>query len=295
MKTTTIAAMLVFMATPSMGLAANDLRAAQDTTLTYHGRKIMVSDDGKNLSVSVTDGKGGSTSQIYVSTSDSARREQTWQVEDDFDMSIIELLPRRGRKSKYDFRAHSQNFYVGFNHAIGAGVDNALGRSTEIGFTPIAKQHKHSEKSGMWYGLGFNWRNYRLDDNRRFAYENHKVEIRDAADTVDVATSRLRTFRFCVPVAYEWQPAGGNKFFIQAGAVLEIAPSARLFTEYKMNGVKHKDRDNSLNHNVLGCSIIASLGYGHWGLYGRYTPTPLFSSKNGPDFTSLSFGLRYCF
>lgn len=296
MKTTTIAAMLAFMAIPSMGLASNSDShgAAPDTTLTYRGRKITVSDDGRNLSVSVTDGKGGNTSQIYVSTSDSARREQTWQVEDDFDMGIADLLPRMIKKNKSAFCAHSQSFYVGFNNAIGAGVDNALGRSIEIGFTPIARQHRHSAKSGMWYGLGFNWRNYKLDDNRRFIYARHKVSIADAADTIDVTKSRLRTFRFCIPVAYEWQPAGGNRIFFQLGGTLEIAPSARIFTEYRVNGTKHKDRDKSLNHNVLGGSIFASLGYGDWGLYARYTPTPLFSSKNGPDFTSLSFGIRYC-
>lgn len=67
---------------------------SNDTTLTYRGRRIVVSDDGQNVSVSVNDNRGRSLTQVYVSTSDSTRKEETWQVENDFTFS--DLLPATG-------------------------------------------------------------------------------------------------------------------------------------------------------------------------------------------------------
>lgn len=265
-----------------------------DTTIIYQGMEVTIGGDETSLSVDVKDSKGNNVSQVYVSNSDSTARVQTWNVDDRFTFS--DLLPSNwGGRAKSSFSAHSDYFYVGFNKAIGGDVDNEVWYSTEIGFNVISHEHAHGANHGIWYGLGFNWRNWRLSDDRMFTYRDKKVTANAAPDTMDIDFSRLRTFRFNIPVAYEWQNLGGKPFFIQVGAEAEISPMVRLKTTYKsVSGDDRTIRHNDIRHNILGCSVFATLGYKDWALYARYIPTPLFSSKRGPDFTALTFGIRYC-
>lgn len=265
-----------------------------DTTFTYRGMAVTLSGDEGSISVDVKDGKGNSVSQVYVSSSDSTARVQTWNVDDSFTFS--DLLPRNWRgHRKSSFSAHSDYFYAGFNKAFGGDVDNEIWYSTEIGFNVISHDHACGANHGLWYGLGFNWRNWRLDGDRWFTYSNKKVATAAAPDTMDIDFSRLRSFRFNIPLAYEWQSLGGKPFFIQVGAEAEISPMVRIKTTYKTTAgddrtIRHKD----IRHNILGCSVFATFGYKDWALYARYIPTPLFSSKRGPDFTALTFGIKYC-
>lgn len=267
-----------------------------DTTLTYRGRRIVVTDDGHNVSVTVNDAKGRSLSQIYVSSSDSTRKEETWQVENDFTFS--DLLPRNWSAkitNHRSFSAHSDYFYMGFNNAIGGNVDNAMTRSSEIGFNVISNEHAHGSGHGISYGLSFNWRTYRIDDGRFFNWDDRskKLSVAEQSDTIDVSMSRLRTFRFMIPVDYEWQDFGGKPFFVKVGIALEITPTARVKNSCHVDGHSKTFKENHLRHNILGGSACVSAGYKDWGLYVRYVPTPLFSSKHGPDFTSLTFGISY--
>lgn len=269
---------------------------SNDTTLTYRGRRIVVSDDGHNVSVSVNDNRGRSLTQVYVSTSDSTRKEETWQVENDFTFS--DLLPRNwSAKISHHrgFSAHSDYFQMGFNNAIGGSVDNAMTRSSEICFDIISNEHSHGNGHGISYGLAFNWRTYRIDDGRWFSWDDHakKLSVAEPSDTIDVSMSRLRTFRFMIPVDYEWQDFGRKPFFVKVGLALEITPTARVKNTCHIDGHSKTFKDNNLRHNILGGSVSAAAGYKDWGIYVRYIPTPLFSSKHGPDFTSLTFGISY--
>lgn len=268
--------------------------AAPDTTVTYRGRKIVVTDDGNKLSVSVSDQRGKSLSQIYVSTSDSARSEETWNVDDEFEFK--DLLPWGQSRSKKEFKAHSHFFNAGFNTTFDGGMENALTRSSEIGFNIMSREHQHTPSRGIWYGLGFNWRTMRLDDGSWYNWDAKmkKVRVAEAVDTMDVTVSRLRTFRFMIPVAYEWQDLGGKPFFIQIGLSLELVPTARLYTSYKVDGHSKRIKDNDLRHNILGGSAFAKFGYHRLALYASFVPTPLFSSSHGPEFKTLTFGLCYC-
>lgn len=289
-------ALPTIMTTAATAKAANPNTIADaDTTVTYRGRKIVVTDDGNKVSVSVSDTKGKSLSQIYVSTSDSARNEETWSVDDDF--TFKDLLPWSSPRKKGGFDAHSKFFHAGFSHTFDTGIDNAMSRSSEIGFNVISREHQHGPGHGMWYGLSFNWRTFRLDDGRFFDWDAKakKLNVTEVQDTMDVTMSRMRTFRFMIPIAYEWQNFGGKPFFVQIGVALELVPTARLYTEYEVDGECKKMRDNDLRHNILGGSAFARFGYKKLGLYANFVPTPLFSSKHGPEFKTLTFGLCYFF
>lgn len=278
--------------------------ALTDTTIEWRGVKVILKDKRESVNIDITDANDrDATPTLSVVAEDICED----LPEDDNDFFLDTDLFNRRRKQSRAFDAHSQSFYVGFCSALGAdNFENSVGCSIEIGFDILTFDYGHGArvledgtktqpKRGLWFGLGFNWRTYRMDGRKWFRQDDGEtVTVSNLPDSVSLDRSRLRTFRFVLPVAYEWQRLGDTKMFVQVGAAAEIAPMARIKTEFNVGRAGYEDRFEELHHNVLGCSVFAAWGVGDWGLYVRYVPTKLFKKEHGPEFTNLSFGLRYC-
>lgn len=293
----TIIALATLMALTISAKAEENTTAKVDTTINYHGMVINLGDDNGQLTVGVKDTQGRDASQVYVYKQDSTRTEETWQVEEDLDFKFSDLLPakRSARRAHKSFDPHSSNFHVGFNQVLDDGADYNLGRSTTLGFNIGIEEFSVGANNGLWIGLGFDWRNYRIDDERWMLCTDKKVVIEQAPDTVETDVARIRTFAFTIPIVYEWQDLGGKPFYIQLGVEPSIAPSAMLKTEYKVGTDKREMKEKHLSHNILGCTGVFAIGYKDWGLWARYTPTKVFSEKHGPELKTLSFGVQYTF
>ena len=67
-------------------------------------------------------------------------------------------------------------------------------------FTPI-----HRDNWGFITGIGLDWRNYVMNDNRYFTKQNGQIKIVPCPEDAHLDFSRLKTVDLTIPLLIEWQ------------------------------------------------------------------------------------------
>lgn len=250
---------------------------------------------------------GGEYKPVYEGVFSDGKSYEKWTVLEEIGIQLPFISKTGIPKKKYSMEAHWAGIGWGFLNVSDADLNlNNIGglslkseASNEFYFNLIEKiLPLYRNNIGLTTGLGFMWRNYFLDMNKRLVESNGVTSVEDAPAGVQYEYSRLRTFNITIPVLLEWQPALGNnhKLFVSAGVVGGI----NTFASYK---VKYKDGSNTIRRvegkgmNVAPISLdfLGQIGYGSWSIYAKYAPFSLFQSEKGPDVRPVSLGLTLNF
>lgn len=152
-----------------------------------------------------------------------------------------------------------------------------------------------SNKFGLTTGLGFEWNNYRFDNNVVLKKEGNDL-IDDYESTPrDYTKSKLVVNYLNLPLLLEYQTnrfSKKNSFHIGAGlqAGLRIGSHTKLV--YQDDGRKKKDKDPGDYHiNPFKYDLMVRIGWGKLNLHANYSLNTLFKNNRGPELYPFAVGI----
>ena len=121
-----------------------------------------------------------------------------------------DLISRKKKDKRKRFDPHWSGIGFGFCNAMGRGMkflDSPTGISLDFSgsfeifwnfvtiFTPI-----HRDNWGFITGIGLDWRNYVMNDNRYFTKQNGQIKIVPCPEDAHLDFSRLKTVDLTIPL-----------------------------------------------------------------------------------------------
>ena len=171
------------------------------------------------------------------------------------------------------------------------GVNIQGGSSWEIFFTPleIDVYLNRRQRDFVSFGLGFDWRNYRMTNNTRFVLaEDGHVGLGNYPEGADPKFSRIKVFSISVPLLYHHK--FGEEWGFGAGAVFNWNTYASIKTKYKMDGGTHKFIDKNIGQRRFTVDYMAIIYNPLFDFYVKYCPQDVLKEP-GVKFRALSIGL----
>jgi len=183
---------------------------------------------------------------------------------------------------------YTGGFVVGWNDAL--GIDNAMGRSIDIGWlSVIGALYNTGHGQRITMGLGIDWRNYRLNSDKRFIDDGKTLTIGAYPDGATSRLSRVKVFSLTMPLLFKQRLF--DKVDIFAGPVVNFNVRASVLTQYTLDGEKFKESRTGIHQVPVMVDIMGGLKWRGIGCYVRYSPCHVIKEQYGPSFTPLTVGV----
>jgi hypothetical protein len=202
---------------------------------------------------------------------------------------------RSKRTSKMGSSLHMN---VGLNTMVGAdkGYDFSLWPSFEYGVSITRDWRPHGPKNEFSFGLGVDWRYYRVSDKSLHWTKdanNFMTLAPYAAGQTDTRSS-LFVFSVQVPLLYTHYFDKKRDWALTVGAVVNWNAMGEALYSYEEDGEEHDvtiSKSGMKPFTVDGVVMVDT----PWlpMLYCKYSPMTLFKNDRGPKMHQLSFGI--CF
>ncbi len=206
------------------------------------------------------------------------------------DESLLDLGQGKDQNDRW-----TMHFNLGVNVPTGApdGVKFAPFRSWEVGWT--VGQYDYTPKNWSTtfsVGLGLEWDNYTLkghDD--MFAKVNDKVVIGNAyGGNIEDLSSRVHVLALTMPLLIKQRLA--KNFAITVGAQLNWNYYSRLTNKYKDGDDECNISTKDIGTRPITVDLLGMVHINRVAVYCKYAPMSALKSDRGPEFQSLSFGIR---
>jgi hypothetical protein len=213
---------------------------------------------------------------------------------------------------KPKFRGHWSGFEMGINafanedYSIFDGkeqpatnnfMDLNLAKSIAVNLNFLQYDislQKTKTNIGLVTGMGFEWNNYRFDQNITLQEIDGIIYPKSIDEDWSVKKSKLTTLYLTVPLLMEFQIPVKNdhKIHMSAGLVGGLRLGTHTKIKYKRKGNTHKDKDrDDYNLQAFRYSAQVRLGYRVINLFASYGMTDLFRKNKGPELTPYTIGL----
>lgn len=261
-----------------------------DTTIVYNGHTVTITDDSLN------NGNDGESSY--------QTEYEEWTIMESFNLPFINLInSNKDNSSEINkhinkFQSHICGFNVGFTNALNTAenFNTNMGRSVELGFIFCEQAIPFSINTGLTFGLGFNWRNYKIDDNCWMRKNGGFVTVEKLPEGYDLKYSKLRVFSINLPMVFELQQKSGNGFYGYVGTQADFRLARRVVNKYSdEDGNSRKNTAKHVRTLPVGCDLIAQIGCKDIAIYGKYSITSLFEDGRGPIGKAITVGARLMF
>lgn len=153
------------------------------------------------------------------------------------------------------------------------------------------------EHFGFVTGLGFQWYNYRFQDNTVLVSDSSTIfGYQDTSSNRSYNKSKLTANYLVVPILFEYQSNSGhnsNSFHISAGVIGGIrigSHSKQVYTENGNGTVKPKVYD-SFYLQPFRLDATARIGWGPVNIYANYSIIEMFRVNRGPKLYPFTVGL----
>lgn len=182
---------------------------------------------------------------------------------------------------------------VGFVTPVAApdGMKTDMCSSFEIFFEPLAVSFASENRRHVFsVGVGFDWRNFRLDGDRRFAkdaWDNLVVGPYPEGAAADY--SRIKLFSLTLPFRYRYYFT--KDLSLGLAVIMSSNSYASIETRYKQDGLRMREFDKHIHQKKVMADFMLDLAWRGWGVYVKVSPCRVLETALGPDFRSLSFGV----
>lgn len=188
---------------------------------------------------------------------------------------------------------------VGFTSAVGTAdqLNIPVGPSWEF-MWDIAHIQIHPWKElGHHFktGIGLDWRNYRMTDQKRFVeMSDGQIDVTPYPQGSEPDFSRIKVLSLTVPFTYGFYPSRKGLFRgFEVGPVLNFNVYSSIKTRYSVNGENQKDFTKGLHKNPVTVDFMLKLRMRYFGFYAKYSPCNVLDTAYGPKFKSVSFGIYF--
>jgi|WetSurMetagenome_2_1015567.scaffolds.fasta_scaffold58234_1 hypothetical protein len=152
---------------------------------------------------------------------------------------------------------------------------------------------------GIVTTLGFNFNNYRFDNNGTITKNSSTgiTEWEPNTSGYDYEKSKLATIYATVPVILEAQIplSNGHPLNFGVGVIGGIKLGSHTKVVYEHNGRQKDKVHDDFNLNLLRYGVTARAGYKMMQFYGTYYLSPLFETGKGPQLYPFEVGLALTF
>ncbi|MBP5388552.1 MAG: hypothetical protein J6Y97_14390 [Prevotella sp.] len=193
------------------------------------------------------------------------------------------------KNSKVDVTGHFA-FGMVLPTNVSSGMDFPGGKSWEIYFSPLDFEFylNKSKRDYISFGIGFDWRNYRMTDKTRFVkIGDDQVGLGTYPEGADPKFSRVKVFSLSFPLLFQHE--FGKDWGFGLGPVLNWNTYGSLKTKYKMDGGEHKFTDKHIGQRKITVDFMALFKNPLFDIYLKYCPTDVLKDSD-LKFRSLSFG-----
>ena len=150
------------------------------------------------------------------------------------------------------------------------------------------------KKTQLQMGFGVNWRNYRMkNENRFFKQDDNQLIIAPYPNGANIEFSRIKIFSMTLEMLVAQYFTKNIK--VTAGPVVNFNSHGSIKTRYKLNGEGHKETSSNINQNAVTIDFKAEVGVDPVSLYFKYSPQNMLDTNYGPEFHSMSAGIKLTF
>lgn len=183
---------------------------------------------------------------------------------------------------------YTGGFVVGWDNA--SGIDVNMGRSMELGWlNVIGAKFNTGHGQRITFGLGIDWRNYRLNNDQRFVDNGDALVVDTYPDDATNRLSRVKTFSLTMPVLFRQRIF--NKTDIFLGPVVNFNVRASVLTQYKIGEEKFKVSHTCLHQVPVTVDILGGIKWKFIGAYVRYCPCHVLQERYAPAFNTFTAGI----
>lgn len=279
---------------PQLGLLANPATES-DTLVVEKPNKVTIVTTDSLQRVRV-EGREDDPAYSYTSTLqivDSNFVSSTSLNKEDFTLGFSwPKFAKRATKDQptYQLTAHwAIGFVNGLDMPKPGDVD--MGNSAELWFFFDNEIRPWKNNHIFSFGIGLDWRNYRMSDNYRF------VKTADAMNAIEPLPegaspkfSRIKVFSLNFPIRYQYQ---ARNWGFSLGPVFNFNTSSSIKTKYKLNGEKHKEKESNVHPQFFTVDFMGTIDTPIITFYVKYSPCNVLQSDYGLKFKSLSLGFLF--
>lgn len=274
-----------------------------DTTIVVNNRQIKVSENDGKINIEVYSISGDTLSRIYETIYTDSTKTTRWEIGESINFPFSDYIGKKKKKSN-DFSPHWAGVGFGFVNAMDShfkflnsqapnGVSLDFGESFEIFWNVFdIAVPLYKDRFGMVFGFGLDWRNYKMNEDKRFIYSDHRIGIETMPEGSTLSYSRLKTVDIVLPVLFEYQiKPGCNAIYIQGGAHVNFRTHSSLKTRFTSDDLAQKYFKDGIGSNPVNIDLVLKAGFRNIGFYVKYSPNKMFESHKGPDMRSFSTGV----
>lgn len=281
------------------------LAAECDTTVIFNQKSIHIKDSADIVSVSVYEGENP-YNKFYESRHIDGKKQTSWELSESVSFPFSDLITGKKEKKRQRFSPHWSGIGFGFCNAMNSnlsflnspnGVALDFSNSFEIFwnfatiFTPL------NNNWGFITGLGIDWRNYVMNENRYFTKQEGQISVVPCPEGANLEFSRLKTVDLTVPLLIEWQTRAllHGPVFFSLGPVIGIKTYSSVKTKYRLGDEKVQYFNKNIKPNPINLDIMAQGGYGTFGFYVKVSPFCIMQKNHAPEMRAFSTGVMLHF
>ncbi len=275
--------------------------AQNDTLVINQPQKVtIISSD--SLQRVVVNGKKGDDDFVYQNTIrlvDANYESQTSISHDHWELiPSVKIGKKKEKVSSKDYHysytnAISAHLGVGFTcpTQVDERIDFSTFKSWEF-FATIAQWDHFFDRRHhniMSFGLGIDWRNYRITDDLLFTKgPDGNVTVGKYPLDFEPKFSRIKVFSLTATLRYEHD--FGDGFAIGFGPIFNYNAYASIKTKYKYMGDKVQRMEKNIRQRPITIDWMLNLRVADFPFYVKYSNDDVLKD-GGVKFRSLSFGL----
>lgn len=208
---------------------------------------------------------------------------------------------RKDKSDKFDghwsgvdfgFNSFAKTDYSMYNPSDKDFMSLNQGKSLEFDFNFYQFDLGLGKYVGFVSGMGFSFNNYRFENPYTLKRGQQLTEPM-ALNPENLSKTKLAVSYLNVPLLLEFQipmKHHEDQLYISGGLIGGVKLGSH--TKVKYGDKKEKDR-SGFNINSFNYAATARIGYKDFGLFAKYSLTPLFQSGKGPDLTPFTIGISF--
>lgn len=193
---------------------------------------------------------------------------------------------------------------IAFGFVIAPGDGDAAiepSKSFEISIFEITGVNFNfpDKNTSVSIGLGMSWRNWRTTkDTRFFATTDRKITIGHYDGDITPRFSRIKQYSLSVPVMINRKlpvRIQNRKLSVRIGGVFNWNSHASMKTAWlDPEGHNNSESSDKIGQRRFSADIAAIVNVTPWfGIYCRYSPSPILKKEYGPQFRTFSTGISF--
>lgn len=164
------------------------------------------------------------------------------------------------------------------------------------GFDVIQFGYRFNSAFKIYLSGGFDWTLIRLRDDITIQKSDDRSALHYTNDNIDYSKNRFSASYLRIPLSFDFRShddSRGKKFHFVAGPDIGLLLNGRVKQISDQNG-KQKFNDD-YHFTKMRYGAFARIGYGAWGIYGKYYFNDMFDTEAQKGLKNFSFGIMLGF